>query len=812
MRRLLPLALSLSALLLAALACGLPRELEAPQILASATPTSTSTPTSTPTPTPTPTPDPDELLAEAAQAMHVGDYGSAVQTYHQLLELPLALDEAQATRSQIGLGRAYMREGNYDEAIETFQDFLAAHAEHEAAPDAHFLLADVLVSAGEPLSATQSYSAYLSAGTVITPYVYQSQGEALLAGEAYTAAIEAYTRAVAEAPDASFEVGTREKIAEAQIALGNYEAAVDQYDAILNVARIPVYRARIEYQAAETLLQAVQIEAGYERHRTVVETYYRDPPSQGDYYPYRSLKKLVEAGVAMDDLVRGITNYYGGAYGAAVQALYQHINNYPDTHSGEAHWYAGLSFMEAGSPELALNEFDLLIETHPDDDYWGDAWLKKAEVYRGQDDTEAALATYREFVDRAPDHPLAPRALWEAARLVEQTDEAEAAGEAYMDVQIAYPESDYGPQALYRSGLRFYRADALVDAAVAWDTLAQLYPDSSHRPAALLWLGKLRRQQDDDEAAQSAFEEASAAVPLDYYGLRATELAADPEAPIFSRTAYTPSQRPHQEDRQAEAEAWLTEWLELETDADLSEPSRALATDARLQRGEELWRLERFQEARWEMENLRQDTRSDALSQYQLALASRDAGLYRSSILCAARLLSMSPATTTLDAPDFLVQLTYPTYYEELVVENARRNDLDPLLVFALIRQESLFGGTATSIASAQGLMQVIPATGAEIAADLGWPPGYETADLYRPYVSVRFGTHYLAKQVERFDGRVDAALAGYNGGPSNAQRWLEQADGDPDLFFETISFTETRSYLERIREHLAIYQALYAP
>jgi soluble lytic murein transglycosylase len=106
--------------------------------------------------------------------------------------------------------------------------------------------------------------------------------------------------------------------------------------------------------------------------------------------------------------------------------------------------------------------------------------------------------------------------------------------------------------------------------------------------------------------------------------------------------------------------------------------------------------------------------------------------------------------------------------------------------------------------------MQVIPPTGAEIAAELGWPPDYETADLYRPYVSVRFGTHYLAKQRERFEGRIDAALAGYNGGPGNAQRWLERAGDDLDLFLETITFGETRLYLQRIREHYAVYRALY--
>jgi soluble lytic murein transglycosylase len=107
--------------------------------------------------------------------------------------------------------------------------------------------------------------------------------------------------------------------------------------------------------------------------------------------------------------------------------------------------------------------------------------------------------------------------------------------------------------------------------------------------------------------------------------------------------------------------------------------------------------------------------------------------------------------------------------------------------------------------------MQVIPPTGAQIAAELDWPPDYKTADLYRPYVSLRFGTYYLARQRDRFDGRIDVALAADNGGPFNAERWLERAGDDPDLFLETITFGETRLYLQRIQEHYAIYRALYS-
>jgi soluble lytic murein transglycosylase len=74
----------------------------------------------------------------------------------------------------------------------------------------------------------------------------------------------------------------------------------------------------------------------------------------------------------------------------------------------------------------------------------------------------------------------------------------------------------------------------------------------------------------------------------------------------------------------------------------------------------------------------------------------------------------------------------------------------------------------------------------------------------------LRFGTYYLAQQRDRFDGRIDVALAGYNGGPFRAVGWLENAGDDPDLFLELITLSEPRIYLERIKEHLAFYQALY--
>ena len=802
----------------ATLACNLPFHLTPPPLFATATATSTPTPTSppaptltptptpTPTATPTPTPSPRELLSDAARAMQNGDYETAAGIYRSLLALPP--DEETAAQARLGLGAAALRDGDYPGAVDTFCDFLsslppASGGERGGAQDAHFLLAEALVGAGDPLAAADEYCAYLATGTVITAYVSQSLGNALYAGGEYLTATTAYKAAIAAAPDRSFEVSTREKLALVHVALEDYPAAVAQYDAILQVAQIRAYRARIEHQAAETLILAGETEAGYERHLAVVET------CPDEYYAYLSLVELVEAGRPVDDFLRGVVDYYGGAYGPAVEAFYRYVNAYPETHSGDAHWYAGLSYLAAGSPNLAAGEFQTLIETHPENVHWGDGWMGLAQAYADQGEVDKAVGTYRQFVEAAPDHRRAPEALWEAAQLIEHAGDPKAAAKAYLDCQGRYPGSDYASPALFRSGLQSYQLDELGDAAAVWDTLTGVYSDSTHLPATFLWLGKLRLAQGDSEAAVAAFEEANVADPIGYYGLRGADLAADPFTPPFPSTRYDPDY--DATTAQVEAEEWLAAWLGLDDAANLGELAPYLAADPRLQRGQELWRLGRFEEAKWEWEALRYATTSDALAQYQLALLFRDIGLYRSSILCAVRVVYLSPAETVLKAPTFIARLAYPTYYEDLALQNAHLSELDPLLVFSLIRQESLFESLATSHAAAHGLMQVIPPTGAQIAAELGWPPGYETADLYRPYVSLRFGTYYLAQQRDRFDGRLDAALAGYNGGPGNAQRWLESAGDDLDLFLESITFSETRLYLQRIKEHFAVYQALYS-
>jgi soluble lytic murein transglycosylase len=151
----------------------------------------------------------------------------------------------------------------------------------------------------------------------------------------------------------------------------------------------------------------------------------------------------------------------------------------------------------------------------------------------------------------------------------------------------------------------------------------------------------------------------------------------------------------------------------------------------------------------------------------------------------------------------------YPLLFWDSIVSSARAHRLDPLLVAAVIQQESSFDPRAVSRSGARGLMQIMPGTGRQIARKRKEP--YRLALLYDPDKNIDFGTEYLASMLERFDGRVELALAAYNGGPSRAARWWrELGSGDVEIFVDDIPLGETRRYIKRVAMHYERYRRLY--
>ncbi|MGQ9573381.1 MAG: lytic transglycosylase domain-containing protein, partial [Dehalococcoidia bacterium] len=228
------------------------------------------------------------------------------------------------------------------------------------------------------------------------------------------------------------------------------------------------------------------------------------------------------------------------------------------------------------------------------------------------------------------------------------------------------------------------------------------------------------------------------------------------------------------------------------------------------QRGLELHRLGLAREATNEFLWLIEQSSSQPRSLYRLARAFHDLGLTHLAARAATNLLA-SANSPLEQAPRALLEMAYPLDYLPLINSAATENDLSPLLILAMIRQESFFDPTAGSPAGALGLAQVIPPTGAEIAEKLN-VEDFSTLDLLRPLVSIRFGAYYLSSQLELFEGNLFLALAAYNGGPGNAIRWKESVPtADMDLLVEIIDFTETRTFVKVVLENYAVYRFLYS-
>ena len=150
--------------------------------------------------------------------------------------------------------------------------------------------------------------------------------------------------------------------------------------------------------------------------------------------------------------------------------------------------------------------------------------------------------------------------------------------------------------------------------------------------------------------------------------------------------------------------------------------------------------------------------------------------------------------------------LRFPTPYKQQVLEYAKARELDPSLIYGVMRRESLFDPLARSSVGALGLMQLMPSTARHVAQRLGMKKPRK-ADILRIENNIRFGTHYLKTVMNRFDNNVALAAAAYNAGPRNVKRWLPKNTTMPaDLWVETVPFKETRNYIQAVLAYSTVF------
>ncbi len=159
------------------------------------------------------------------------------------------------------------------------------------------------------------------------------------------------------------------------------------------------------------------------------------------------------------------------------------------------------------------------------------------------------------------------------------------------------------------------------------------------------------------------------------------------------------------------------------------------------------------------------------------------------------------------------LRLDYPLAYWDTLQRMTAGLNLDPYLILAVVRQESTFRAGVRSHAGATGLLQVMPSTAkwlAKVDGRIGWD---RVANLKHPENSLRLGAVYLRRMLDRSKGNIIHALASYNAGPGNCDKWRKRyPKHGVDEFIEAIPFYETRHYVKKVLANYAAYHSLYAP
>lgn len=349
-------------------------------------------------------------------------------------------------------------------------------------------------------------------------------------------------------------------------------------------------------------------------------------------------------------------------------------------------------------------------------------------------------------------------------------------------VKAINPDAD-----LFDQGMVAVLEGKFSDAQDLFKKMIADFPQSDHGERARYWIARTSDLTGKSEDAKQRYEQIFQENPLGYYGLQsALRLKRD------LRTFFVPS----------EINPKPMEGTPLIGQARSLWKIRALLEVGLLEQTRE--EAEFLFQSRPGSFTFGQDNAEGAILVGQLYQA---AGYHLAAFSHAYAATTLDPAQLNL----LTLDLIFPQVFQKEFEEASMNTNIHPLLLASLTKQESAFLPNALSRADAYGLMQLIPTTAKEV------DPKIKKEQLFLPKENIRLGSKYLQKLLEKYQGSIALALAGYNAGPNRANQWQKKMleydsmkkNFDVEVFIDTIPFTETRKYVGSILRNFAWYKLL---
>ncbi len=723
-----------------------------------------------------------------------------------------------------------------------------------------YLAARVAEQSGDMATAVAGYQAVVSSNSQLTPYalwhlaeIARSTGDLLLEREQLR-------KLVTGGKQSLLFNGAALRLSKSLVESGDFAGAADAARLIASSSAIPLAREATTIIGQSYLKIAKEAEARDLFTKLIMKMPDASRPDDFALTAARELDALDKKNPAQklseaDHLLRASIYQFNRDFAGArihYQAVVDDNPQNPTVPNAMYQLARGL-YLEYKYNE-ALPLFQKVVDQFPASTTARDALGQLAATYLRLKRVDDAVNAYKQFISRFPDAPNPERPY---LNLIDALHEAGRHPEALNWVQQtrARFRSDLGGTLALFSQLRIHLAQANWTASVAdadellkaSDLGGTRVPGGTTqsevaflRAYALEQSGRLNESIDGYLAITDGRNE--------YYGVRATRrllsLAATPKSQQTIQTrlnAFLATAQTTTANGQSEAaRAALHSALRLTNDANsranilksLSVAYAALPTyklptftleplvnqtvpeGEHKQLAEILSGLALYDEAIPELvlaNSLAPKPATTTNTTYTVAYYSLLGGLANRAVRFAEPLWKNVPADFVIElAPRDLTQMLFPAAYREQLLKHSLPRNVDPRFVLSIARQESRFQADAKSVAAARGMMQFIPATANDVAAQLRIT-NFDQDDLYDAGTALLFGSQYLSTLFQQFPDQPDAVAAAYNGGADNMARWRARSRSDePDRYVAEIGFSQSKEYVYRVVSNFWTYQRLY--
>ncbi len=434
---------------------------------------------------------------------------------------------------------------------------------------------------------------------------------------------------------------------------------------------------------------------------------------------------------------------------------------------------------------VAIANYQKLAKTYPNAPETGLGLIKLSDSLPDK----AALAPLDQVMKSFPDR--AGDALLKKANILDQLNSPTSAKDARTSVLSQYSDSEAAAELRLSRAHKAAVANDLATARQLVEELVQANPQSELAAEASFWSGKWAQNLGQDSDARQAYERTLAQYPESYFAWRSAVMLGW-DVGDFNSVRYLSPEVSLPQQRES-----------------LPAGSETLQLLYRLGQNADAWSL-------WqtEFDNVKAPTVAEQFTDGVMRVGVGDNldGIFMLTSLAWRDDEAEQDEYQQLRSTSNYWKTVYPFPFSGLIQAWSQQRQLNPLLVTALMRQESRFEPKIRSVAGAIGLMQVIPSTADWVLTQIGESTNDLEATLENPNESIKLGTWYLDYTHREYNDNSMFAVASYNAGPGAVADWITRGYDDLDVFVENIPFAETQGYVEAVFGGYWNYLRLYNP